>query len=107
MKKVSTKDFRQRSSTSLISDQSSFEFNDLNKVCPFITDEMYAHLLSLVKIPPFNSPNIIEHMIENYEEWNEFYSASTHGSSIAEIPGPYASRDVDAVNAEQQILEND
>jgi len=56
---------------------------------------MYTSLQSLSKIHPFDSPSIIDHMLENSELWLRFYG-KTEGESVP-LPGPYINMDVEAV----------
>ena len=53
-------------------------------------------LKSLARIPPFDNPNIIDHMIENSDSWMKFYS-KTDGEAVP-LPGPYINMDVDEVS---------
>lgn len=61
-----------------------------------MTEEMYTSLQSLSRIHPFDSPNIIDHMIENSEQWQKFYS-KTDGEAVP-LPGPYINMDVEEVS---------
>lgn len=56
---------------------------------------MFISLQGLARIHPFDSPNIIDHMIDNPDQWIKFYSKS-EGESVP-LPGPYQNLDVDEV----------
>ena len=58
------------------------QLKKLQEACPFMTEEMYSSLQSLSRIHPFDSPNLIEHMIANPEQWVKFY-AKTDGESVS------------------------
>ena len=62
-------------------------FEKLQSVCPFVTEEIFTSLQSLSRISPFDNPNVINHMIDNSEQWLRFYS-KTDGEAVA-LPGPY------------------
>jgi hypothetical protein len=62
----------------------------LMAVCPWVTAKCWGGLQLLAGLPPFNKPNLIDHMIENHVEWNAFVNLSDKAQEPV-IPGPYAS----------------
>jgi hypothetical protein len=45
----------------------------------------------LSKIPPFNEPNILKHLLDNQEQWYAYANAKD-GENLP-IPGPYLEYD--------------
>ena len=55
----------------------------------WMTDRHWEGLESLEKIYPFDKPSIIDHMIQNHQEWEKFIQQTdTYYDKL--IPGPYS-----------------
>lgn len=87
---------------SVISRQTQNErMSILQEKCSFVTEEMFVSLESLSRIHPFDSPNLIQHMIDNSEQWNNFHSNPKN--KAVQLPGPYINMQVEEVEKNVQM----
>lgn len=60
----------------------------LMELWPWMTNKNWDALVLLSRIPPFDKPNIIEHMTNHYSEWEKYIQHNDdHANPL--LPGPF------------------
>ena len=60
----------------------------------WLTEGHWDGLEALSRMPPFDTPNVIDHMIVNHAEWEKFINGMDDQANPL-VPGPYAQYSVD------------
>ena len=60
----------------------------------WMTEGHWDGLEALSRMPPFDTPNVIDHMIVNHAEWEKFINGMDDQANPL-VPGPYAQYSVD------------
>lgn len=55
----------------------------------WLTDKHWEGIYELSKIPPFDKPSIIDHMIEHHRDWKKYIREAGHSTVPVPMPGPY------------------
>jgi hypothetical protein len=74
------------------------EIRRRKKAIKWINDHQWNRLERLSKVPPFNKPNLVLHILDNTEQWLAY--ANAKDSDNLQMPGPYI--EYDPVKEERQ-----
>lgn len=69
----------------------------------WMTDKHWEGLAALQKVSPFDSPNIVDHMIQNHREWEQFILGK---QKSPRMPGPYERYNVESDNNSYHTILN-
>lgn len=75
------------------------ELEKRKKAVHWISDIQWQTLERLSKVPPFNKPNIVNHVLDNPDQWLQYATARETDNAI--MPGPYL--DYDPVKEEKRM----
>ena len=75
-------------------------------LCPWITEQQWQGLQSLAKMPPFNRPDIIDHILANHEAWTRYIHESDEDPNPI-IPGPYGGWDQEKARLQEALAKRE